>query len=1111
MKKALSVILSLLMIISAVSALPFTANAIPTWYEFWHGSTQPIIDKEYNYSYPDYDAKYENGILYFSRPFGEPPLKHDEAEDTKYVDINVYMTNGRYSTQFKNVHTPCEKDNSVEVATTMAEKKFPSGYYSFDTIDPHTQIFWMGDSNNWYREKQIVKRSRYGQFQYVSPYETLDAPGYLRWEGNTCKWEAVENADEYRVELYREDGSFRRQINTSATEWDFNDASLTVEDGYYFTVIATSNGNYLPSREAVSPSKKSYTLVLNPNYNHGSTSMASQVINNVSGKYVLPATTDYKAADGYKFIGWSLTQSGDEIINSVDVNDHTTVYAIWKKYTAAIGSNVYYNIDGSELYIYGSGAMSNYAQGYPSPSPFYNNTSITSIYIAGGVTSIGDNAFYGCSNVESVYLENATDLTQIGYNAFQNCTSLKTIDYPGDLSEDIQVINSGAFGNCTSLKEFRIPSNVKYVVSNAFEGCTELRYVSIPKSVTTINKDAFKSCTSLCDIFYSGSEEEWAEVEKDNNVGILNYADLHPYTSWGVPIGANAMYTIDAFGQRGTVSGKGTTYNYSYNKSPILQKPVSEIIVEGTVSRIGDNLFSGFEALSSVTIEDGVKTIGSGAFRDCNSLTSIDIPDSVTAIESFAFAWSGKLNEIYLGNGVKTIDRYAFWGNNTEKLYYNGSKAQFDEIKITDEETNASLSEATFCSLTGTWGDNLIYSYEPSTATLTFSGTGDMNDDAGSHTNRPWYNYRSDIKHAVVEDGVTSISSCCFMETGIEDVELADSITKIGTSAFLRCTDLKQIVFPEKVKKIETSDFSYCTSLTDVVLNDGLETIGFLAFTNCTALKSINIPESVTSVMGQAFSGSALENFAMPSKAEKIEFYTFYDCPNLKSVYIPKKVASIESGAFWECDSLSDIYYAGSSSDWKKIEIDYSNGYNDILKTVKFHYNFSSLTNAKITGIESKTYNGNAQYQSPVVKMNGVTLKKGTDYKLSYQKNTKVGTATVTITGIGMFSGSVKKTFKINPKGTSLKKVTAGKKQFTASWNKQATQTTGYQLQYSTSSSFASSNKTVTVSSTKTLKKTVKSLKAKKKYYVRIRTYKTVNGTKYYSSWSSKKSVTTKK
>ncbi|MCH5315980.1 MAG: fibronectin type III domain-containing protein [Eubacterium sp.] len=109
------------------------------------------------------------------------------------------------------------------------------------------------------------------------------------------------------------------------------------------------------------------------------------------------------------------------------------------------------------------------------------------------------------------------------------------------------------------------------------------------------------------------------------------------------------------------------------------------------------------------------------------------------------------------------------------------------------------------------------------------------------------------------------------------------------------------------------------------------------------------------------------------------------------------------------------------------------------------------------------------------------------------------------------YKGTVKKTFTIKPKSTSLKSVTSKKKKsIKVIWNKQATQTTGYEIQYATNSKFTKNKKTVTVSKNKTTSKTISKLKANKKYYVRVRTYKTVNGKKYYSSWSKYKTVKTK-
>ena len=160
------------------------------------------------------------------------------------------------------------------------------------------------------------------------------------------------------------------------------------------------------------------------------------------------------------------------------------------------------------------------------------------------------------------------------------------------------------------------------------------------------------------------------------------------------------------------------------------------------------------------------------------------------------------------------------------------------------------------------------------------------------------------------------------------------------------------------------------------------------------------------------------------------------------------------------------------------------------------------------------TYNGKKQTPSVTVRdSKGKELKVNTDYKVKLPSGRKnVGTYEVKITFKGSkYSGSKTLSYTINPKSTKLSKVSAKKKGFEAKWEKQSTQTKGYQIQYSTDSKFKSGNKTVTVNKNSTTKKTISKLKAKKKYYVRIRTYKTVGKQKYYSDWSKSVKVTTKK
>ena len=131
-------------------------------------------------------------------------------------------------------------------------------------------------------------------------------------------------------------------------------------------------------------------------------------------------------------------------------------------------------------------------------------------------------------------------------------------------------------------------------------------------------------------------------------------------------------------------------------------------------------------------------------------------------------------------------------------------------------------------------------------------------------------------------------------------------------------------------------------------------------------------------------------------------------------------------------------------------------------------------------------------------------------YTVTYKNNKKVGKAAVTIQFRGNYEGTVTKTFQIVPKPTNITKVAAKAKGFQVAWKKQPESTTGYQIQYSMNKKFTKkATKVKTVKKSSATKLSVKKLKAKKKYYVRIRTYKTAKGKNYYSNWSKTKTVKT--
>ena len=193
-----------------------------------------------------------------------------------------------------------------------------------------------------------------------------------------------------------------------------------------------------------------------------------------------------------------------------------------------------------------------------------------------------------------------------------------------------------------------------------------------------------------------------------------------------------------------------------------------------------------------------------------------------------------------------------------------------------------------------------------------------------------------------------------------------------------------------------------------------------------------------------------------------------------------------------------------------KVYISFRGNYSGS-KTLSFKINPISVSKCEMALSKiSYTYDGKSKIPSVTVLNHNGTKLTDSSYVVTYAKGRKnVGTYKVTVTLKGNYSGKEVLTFKIIPPKTSIKKVTAGKKSLKVSVSKKTKEITGYEIQYSTSKKFKSAKK-VTIKKAKTTSATIKKLKAKKTYYVRVRTYKTVKGKKYYSGWSSCKKAKTK-
>ncbi len=259
----------------------------------------------------------------------------------------------------------------------------------------------------------------------------------------------------------------------------------------------------------------------------------------------------------------------------------------------------------------------------------------------------------------------------------------------------------------------------------------------------------------------------------------------------------------------------------------------------------------------------------------------------------------------------------------------------------------------------GTCGDNLTWTLDTESGTLTISGTGAMTDYDDSYAKSPWYSsYRTSIKTVIIEDGVASIGNYAFdICSSLTFVTIPNSVTSIGDWAFSSCSSLTSITIPNSVTSIGVEAFYNCRSLTsvhisdiaawckiafsrpfsnplyyaqnlylngtlitDLVIPNSVTSIGSYAFWDCSSLTSVTISNSVTIIEGAAFSScSSLTSITIPNSVTSIGEWAFSNCIGLTSVTIPNSVTSIGRYAFEYCRSLTSVTIPNSVTsigDW---------------------------------------------------------------------------------------------------------------------------------------------------------------------------------------------------
>lgn len=611
------------------------------------------------------------------------------------------------------------------------------------------------------------------------------------------------------------------------------------------------------------------------------------------------------------------------------------------------GENLTWSVDAENvLTISGTGAMWDYeevvdAQGGHTSAPWYAY-SPTELVLEEGITYIGEFAFYRCGFTGGLTLPES--LTSIGIYAFSQCYG-----FTGSLvlPENLTSIGGSAFLLCRGFAgSLTLPQNLTSIEWGAFLGCSGLTSVTIPKSVKEIAGGAFSNCSNLSSIIVDGNTNydsvDNVLFNKDHTT-LLSYPAGKKDTSYVVPESVKSIGVCAFVGA-----------------------DLSSLTLPQDLTSIGWGAFEACRNLTSVTIPDSVTNIGFAVFRACSSLTSVTIPWRMTKVEEQAFSGCGKLTDVYYTGSQARWDRIEVSGNNEPLL-------------------NATIHfEAASPAGTGSCGENLTWSVDGD-GILTISGTGAMwdyedveSEGGGWRTSAPWYDYAP--TELVFKEGVTQIGKSAFCGCDFKgSVTLPKDLTQIGAGAFLNCFNLTGVTIPQGVTSIGDNAFLNCRNLTSVVIPEGMTSIGVRAFGACYGLTSVTIPKSVTSIGEPAFSGclnnifvdegnasyssvdgvlfnkdqttliaypanradtaykipegvTSIGNWAfqtcwyltdvtIPESMTSIGNYAFAWSDELNAITIAKSVTSIGKGAFSYCTGLKDVYYTGSRTQWKNIEI----------------------------------------------------------------------------------------------------------------------------------------------------------------------------------------------
>ena len=719
----------------------------------------------------------------------------------------------------------------------------------------------------------------------------------------------------------------------------------------------------------------------------------------------------------------------------------------------------------------------------------FENSYIRSITIPEGVTNIGFDAFYNCTALENIIIP--ASVTNIGSRAFDDTPWLKNQQNKNPLV----IVNNILVTAQTATGDVIIPDGVKIILESAFSDCTNVTSISIPDSVKEIKDQAFYGCTSLTSIILPDS------------VTFLGGYAFNKCSNLESIVLSDSLERIDPGAFEGC-------------------KKLKSLTIPDGVSELDESVFNGCTELSELNIGSGLKRIGTNLCMNRTAIKSLTLSEGLQRVDSYAFSRQPNLKYVVIPKSVKSIGERAF---GFELYYIDGNKYNYGYKYVEDFKLGVYAGSAgeDYAKEYGIPYDILEHTHSYTSkvtkpATCTENGVKTYTCECGDsytetipatgHISSDWII----DKNAAINVKGSKHKECTVCKTVLETADIP-ALPMINIQSANVSVSTNSYVFDNTAKKP-----SVTVKIGGKALKNGSDyTVSYL--------NNTKVGTATVRITGKGdYTGTITRNFTInPAKQQIQKLETrykgfFVDWAQKGSAtgyevqyatnsnFTGAKRATITNNKTDKTTvaklSANKTYYVRVRSYTNRNGKVYYGAWSDV-KSIKTANN--DITKATVSGISTKAFTGKAITQNVTVKVGNTVLKNGTDYTVSYSNNKKVGKATVKITGKDKYGGVITKTFKINPAKQEIQKLTAKSKAFFVDWAQKGS-ATGYEIQYATNSKFTSAKK-VTITNKNTDTKTISKLSGKKKYYVRVRSYTTVKGTKYYGAWSASKSVTTKK